>query len=198
MKRTILWLSLAALPCLGLAQVDYYDYCGQINGGYEYGVHIGEGVAVLPLQDQRLQLNTTSAYQPTDALAHAKAKMRFNRDECAEYGLINGDITARVYFEFDQSALTRNSTNILNRVGEQEKKTEAKLHITGHADHIGSDEYNIALGTRRAIAVNNYLFIRGIDQQRMTIDSKGKSEPIASNDTAQGRALNRRVDIKKN
>ena len=67
--------------------------------------------------------------------------------------------------------------------------------IEGHSDSKGTTDYNIRLSQRRAEAVRNYLVKLGVDQGRMVVIGKGASEPIASNDTREGRAQNRRVVI---
>jgi OOP family OmpA-OmpF porin len=69
------------------------------------------------------------------------------------------------------------------------------ITITGYTDSVGGDEYNIKLGMARAVSVQTYLAAHGIDASRMTADSKGKADPVATNSTAAGRQLNRRVVI---
>lgn len=70
-----------------------------------------------------------------------------------------------------------------------------EIHIVGHTDAIGSDAANQKLSEGRANAVRNDLIMRGIDPARMTAEGKGESEPVADNDTEEGRALNRRVEF---
>jgi OOP family OmpA-OmpF porin len=65
----------------------------------------------------------------------------------------------------------------------------------GHTDSIGSDAYNQKLSVRRAEAVKAYLVSKGIEPNRIYTEGKGKSQPIADNRTAEGRAKNRRVEI---
>jgi outer membrane protein OmpA-like peptidoglycan-associated protein len=69
------------------------------------------------------------------------------------------------------------------------------LEIQGHTDAKGSDDYNDRLGAERAEAVRRYLNQQGIALNRMSTISYGKSTPVAPNDTAEGRAQNRRVVI---
>lgn len=67
--------------------------------------------------------------------------------------------------------------------------------VVGHTDSRGSDEYNLELSVQRAEAVKTWLTDRGIDGARLTVVGKGESEPIATNDTAEGQRLNRRIQF---
>lgn len=69
------------------------------------------------------------------------------------------------------------------------------LTITGYTDSVGSEEYNLKLGMARAESVQRYLAAHGVDASRMTALSKGEADPVATNSTAAGRQLNRRVVI---
>ena len=70
---------------------------------------------------------------------------------------------------------------------------DLNLVIEGHADNVGSERYNMGLSERRALAVREYLVNLGVSSARISIVAKGESEPVASNDTPEGRALNRRA-----
>ena len=72
---------------------------------------------------------------------------------------------------------------------------KAKLRIEGYTDSIGSESYNMELSRKRAQAVANYLISQGIDATRLMVIPMGESNPIASNKNAEGRAMNRRVEI---
>jgi outer membrane protein OmpA-like peptidoglycan-associated protein len=69
------------------------------------------------------------------------------------------------------------------------------VDIIGHADSDGADDYNLDLSRRRASSVAQYLVNRGVLADRLYVDGKGESAPIASNATAEGKAQNRRVEI---
>lgn len=69
------------------------------------------------------------------------------------------------------------------------------VRIVGHTDSTGSDAMNNPLSVDRAASTRNYLVNRGVDGRRIAIDGMGERYPIASNDTAEGRARNRRVEI---
>ena len=70
------------------------------------------------------------------------------------------------------------------------------IDVLGHTDSTGSDSYNQTLSERRANAVSQYLSSRGVNQARIATRGYGEMQPIASNETADGRAQNRRVEIK--
>jgi outer membrane protein OmpA-like peptidoglycan-associated protein len=72
------------------------------------------------------------------------------------------------------------------------------IYINGHADNVGPDEENMKLSEKRANLIYNYLIQRGIDKNRLKVRAFGETMPIATNDTPQGRAYNRRVDFTVN
>ena len=73
------------------------------------------------------------------------------------------------------------------------KNPQIRIEISGHTDNVGSDAMNQKLSEDRASAVANYLFDKGIDRQRVRSVGYGKTRPIDTNDTEQGRANNRRT-----
>lgn len=73
---------------------------------------------------------------------------------------------------------------------------DSLIDVYGHTDSTGSDAYNQSLSERRARAVADYLAMRGVSSSRIRSQGFGEQYPVASNDTAEGRALNRRVEIK--
>jgi outer membrane protein OmpA-like peptidoglycan-associated protein len=90
--------------------------------------------------------------------------------------------------DFSRAELAKLST-ILN------KYDDTNILLAGHTDSTGSDEYNLRLSRWRAQSVSDYLFIQNVNPERFTVDGYGKSDPIASNDTAASRAQNRRVEV---
>jgi outer membrane protein OmpA-like peptidoglycan-associated protein len=107
-----------------------------------------------------------------------------------------------IYFEFDKSEF--NSDAVKAGYLEESNKyldqnSQSKLSITGHTDAIGSDEYNQALGYRRAQSVQKYFESKGIPATKIIVDSRGEKEPADVNNTTSGRAKNRRtvITIKK-
>jgi len=72
---------------------------------------------------------------------------------------------------------------------------DSTVHIIGHTDNTGNDVINNPLSVNRAASTRDYLVVQGVAVQRIAIDGRGSREPIADNSTAQGRAMNRRVEI---
>lgn len=72
---------------------------------------------------------------------------------------------------------------------------QATVEITGHTDSVGTEKYNQAMSEKRAQAVADVLVEKGIDKSRVMVSGEGETNPIASNETSQGRQLNRRVEI---
>ena len=99
-------------------------------------------------------------------------------------------------FDFDKSTLTQNAQGQLLAAAAVLKRNPAKaIEVAGHTDSKGSDEYNLKLGKRRAAAVFGFLTANGIDPLRMISKSFGESQPVATNNSSEGRAQNRRVEI---
>jgi outer membrane protein OmpA-like peptidoglycan-associated protein len=102
----------------------------------------------------------------------------------------------KVYFDFDKFEVKSESFDALNKiVNILSENPSYKVLIEAHADNIGSDSYNNRLSARRGDAVKNYLISNGINESRLSSQAYGKARPAASNSTAQGRALNRRVEF---
>lgn len=98
-----------------------------------------------------------------------------------------------VHFDFDKSDLTPTAAGILDRVAESMlAHPELYFEIAGHTDSIGTVDYNYLLSVRRAEAVRNYLIAHDVPAAHMTAAGYGEKSPTATNDTVEGRALNRR------
>ncbi len=105
-------------------------------------------------------------------------------------------IKAEALFDFDKAIVKPEGRKILDQVAARQAQIKLETIIAvGHTDWIGPDAYNQALSVRRADAVKAYLVSKGVPANRITASGKGKSNPVADNRTAAGRALNRRVDV---
>ncbi len=108
-------------------------------------------------------------------------------------------ITALIHFDYDSDVIRKESYGLLDEYGKaftNESFSDMRVIIAGHTCHMGSMEYNQELSERRAEAVRNYLLTHhNIAPDRLTTKGYGKTEPVASNATKKGRALNRRVEF---
>lgn len=100
-------------------------------------------------------------------------------------------------FETGQASLEPESYAVLDElVTYMTRRSEEKIEIGGHTDNVGSAAANMKLSTERANAVMNYLLAKGIAPERVTARGYGMTQPIEENNTAEGRASNRRTEIK--
>ena len=116
----------------------------------------------------------------------------------AANGVSQSKITlqADTLYDFNKSNLKPEGKATLDKIAADLSKIKLEVIIAvGNTDSIGTDAYNMALGQRRAQSVKTYLVSKGVDGSRIYTESKGKSNPVASNATAEGRAKNRRTDI---
>jgi len=105
-------------------------------------------------------------------------------------------ILRNIFFDFDKATLRPESKVELERVYTiLTENPRMKVRIAGHTDNIGSDEYNQRLSEARAKAVYDYLISRGISADRLSYIGYGKSRPIDTNETSEGRQNNRRVEL---
>ena len=103
-----------------------------------------------------------------------------------------GDET--VLFDFDKADIK--STFMLDEAVEILKANpEVKVEVQGHTDNVGDPDYNLGLSQRRAVVVRDYMIRKGIDPNRLRATGYGMTRPHFSNDSEQGRALNRRVEL---
>ena len=100
-----------------------------------------------------------------------------------------------ILFDFDKSDVKPEYHAILAEVGAfMRDHPQAKVILAGHTDNVGTREYNMKLSHRRAVSVRNYLAEKEfIDESRITLSGFGFDDPISTNETAEGRSLNRRV-----
>ena len=106
--------------------------------------------------------------------------------------IMPGNIT----FNTNEYALRQEFQPVLNSVAAVlAKYKDTRLQVTGHTDSTGSADYNYGLSNRRATSVANYLASQGVGQERIIAQGMGPDRPLAPNDTEQGRAQNRRVEL---
>jgi outer membrane protein OmpA-like peptidoglycan-associated protein len=106
------------------------------------------------------------------------------------------NMPGNITFKTDSADLNSSFFSVLDSVSLVLKEYEKTIvEVAGHTDSTGSDQYNQALSERRAQTVATYLAGKGVMQQRMITVGAGEGRPVATNDTADGRQLNRRVEL---
>jgi outer membrane protein OmpA-like peptidoglycan-associated protein len=108
------------------------------------------------------------------------------------------DVIAKAYdnltFVTNSATINPSSNPFLKEMADYLKANPTfTIKITGHTDNVGNDAYNLDLSKRRADSVKDALVNQGVGEIAITTDGKGETEPIADNNTAQGRSMNRRV-----
>ena len=105
-------------------------------------------------------------------------------------------LARRVHFDFDRSNVSPDDAAILDeKLAVLQRNPDLRIRVTGHCDERGSDEYNLALGNRRALAAKRYLTDRGIAESRIMTSSMGEERPIAMGANEAAWAQNRRDEF---
>ncbi|KQU47445.1 hypothetical protein ASG67_14435 [Sphingomonas sp. Leaf339] len=107
------------------------------------------------------------------------------------------NIPSGITFAYDSANVQPQFQRTLDQVAQTlSQYNQTYIDVYGHTDSVGSDAYNQTLSERRATSVADYLASRGVQTARIGTRGYGETQPIASNDTDEGRAANRRVEIK--
>jgi peptidoglycan-associated lipoprotein len=145
---------------------------------------------------------TPAAAPPPSAPADDSAERdRLERErmarEAAEKGrAVSADLAAMINFDYDQAVVRPADQETLNRKAAiLVANPGVKIRISGHADERGSDEYNLALGNRRAAAAKRYLQSKGVDASRIEVVSYGEERPLNPGNDESAYAQNRRDEF---
>jgi OmpA-OmpF porin, OOP family len=143
-----------------------------------------EVVAKPAVEEKPAPATTPSAETASSASAESFAKANYN--------------FKNIQFEFNSAVLKTFSYEVLDQIAAEMKKGNAsRFEISGHSSAEGSDEHNKSLSVDRANAVKTYLVNAGVSAANLSTIGYGESKPLTQNTTEEGRALNRRVEIKK-
>lgn len=151
----------------------------EILAGAAIGAGIGAGVgAYMDKQEEKLARipgTTVERVGENMLLVHFESDVLFDIDSAVLSNASRSaiDEAAAVFIEYPKTAII----------------------AQGHTDSTGSDAHNQQLSERRADSVRSYLVAQGVDSSRITSEGYGEAYPVATNDTAEGRTLNRRVDL---
>ena len=125
------------------------------------------------------------------AQAHAQ-----NTDVAATPAVQKVSVKGMARFDPDKAEVNaEDGTKLMTEVRSLKNVSWQTIRVTGHTDSIGAEDYNQTLSERRAEAVQAFLVDKGVKPERIRIEGKGETLPVASNKTAPGRAMNRRVEI---
>ncbi|PCE29578.1 OmpA family protein [Burkholderia ubonensis] len=143
-------------------------------------------------QRQQLASDMANTLNPTYTIKNGL------RVSASEQGLLDQTLANRtIEFETGSATLTPQGKVVLDQMAAAlSKMPNRTVDLIGHTDNSGNRTSNIALSQARADAVKGYLITKGIASQQMTTTGVGPDQPIAPNDTAEGRARNRRIDFR--
>ena len=133
-----------------------------------------------------------------DRLARARQDSIANIERMRTEALNNARsaLTATIYFDYDQSDITADSRSRLDaKLPVLRANPSMTNRVAGHTDERGSDEYNLALGQRRAAAAKRYLVQNGIADSRITIQSFGEEQPATQGSDESAWSQNRRAEF---
>jgi outer membrane protein OmpA-like peptidoglycan-associated protein len=106
-------------------------------------------------------------------------------------------VLKNIFYDFDKATLRPESTNELERLLRLlNEMPNLKIEIASHTDSKGANNYNFKLSNNRAKSVVDYLISKGISSERLVYKGYGEEKPISTNDTDEGRQLNRRTEFK--
>jgi peptidoglycan-associated lipoprotein len=133
---------------------------------------------------------------PTRPSAPAPAPRDTMEEHNAAVAKARAALLATIYFEYDADELRDDSKAILDqKIAILNANPNLKVRIAGHCDERGSDEYNIALGRRRAVAAKQYLTDRGISEARIETQSFGRERPAVPGSSEDAWSKNRRDEF---
>ena len=141
---------------------------------------------------------TTTAPVPTDDSAERDRleRERMAREAAERANAVKADLAAMINFEYDQATVRSVDQATLDRKAAiLGVNPVVRIQISGHADERGSDEYNLALGNRRAAAAKRYLENKGVDGSRIEVVSYGEERPLSQGSDESAYAQNRRDEF---
>jgi len=130
------------------------------------------------------------------AAERERAERERREREAALAGAVGTDLKAMIHFDYDQSDVRGDdAANLDRKAAILGANPAVRLRISGHADERGSDEYNLALGMRRAAAAKRYLENKGVEGARIEVISYGEERPLATGTDESSYANNRRDEF---
>ncbi len=163
---------------------------GNVLGGNRTGTAVGAAVGALGgyVWSQRMEQQRRTMQQATQGTGVTVTQTPDNQ--------LKMEVPSDVSFDVGSADIRPNFRPVLDRFAQTLRENPgATVRIVGHTDSTGSDAINNPLSVNRAASTREYLVSHGVDAQRIAIDGRGSTQPIAENTTEAGRARNRRVEI---
>lgn len=151
---------------------------------------------------EQLQAEQKTSAEQQQKLADLEAKLKDARDTIAKIAQVKDDdrgmvitLQGEVLFQTNKWDLKAGAMAKLDQIAEALRGKEQPMVVYGFTDNVGTRDYNMDLSQKRASAVRDYLVSRGIPQDLITAQGKGPDSPLSDNNSIEGRASNRRVEI---
>lgn len=182
----IVYYDLRTQQTLGKADID------PVNKKYKIVLPVGKKYGIKADVQGFYSMNYTIDLTETQSYKEEKLSISIKELKKGNEIVLNN-----LFFDFNKATLKPESFYELNELAETLKnQTNLRIEIAGHTDNVGADDYNLKLSQERAQAVVNYLVQKGVSKDRLVAKGYGKTKPIAPNTTEQGRAQNRRVELR--
>ena len=172
-------------------------YCDTAFSEHQHSVTVDNIVGIAQHRLGFLQIEQKSNNDELRQTLASESKFGVEQSGC-ETWISNQErhgLLARLHFGFDQHNLTPMGSEALSQLASNVQATDGPIMVDGHTDSTGPQSYNQALSLQRALTVTNTLVADGLDKDRIVIRSFGESKPIASNESSEGRAENRRAEV---
>lgn len=168
-----------------------------VGAGFGAAAGVLHGIGYDLEESNQLQLRRQLASLNIQAAANQRFLEKLNRNLDYPMGPDPVGGVYQVFFDEDQTNLRAGAVSNLESVAESIKASSfmRTVHVAGHTDDTGNTKYNESLADARAKTVGAYLASRGIPSVQVEVKGYGATKPIATNSTAAGRQLNRRVDV---
>ncbi|MCQ2347666.1 MAG: OmpA family protein [Paludibacteraceae bacterium] len=177
------------------ATVTFLDAAtGEVVLTAQSGTNGNQTTAMLPVDgNYNVRVEASDYYAFTDAVADIDGEMTYRLEPIVKKRAI---VLRNLFFATNETTILPESEQSLQDLYELlSENPEIRIRITGHTDDVGSDRDNQILSEGRANSVRQAMIDRGIDASRIEAEGKGESEPVATNETEEGRQQNRRVEF---
>ena len=164
-----------------------------------------DSLAAAQAEEQRVRDSIAADQAVQDSIARERQRIETDERRAREDSLatvreetnnVRDLLARRVHFDFDRSNVRPDDAAILDeKLAVLQRNPDLRIRVAGHCDERGSDEYNLALGNRRALAAKRYLTDRGIAESRIMTSSMGEERPIAMGANEEAWAQNRRDEF---